>query len=84
MKPKKRRRPSITAVEAVAGLADVRSAQVDMRKLQKVFADFAPHLKTMLAMSGRIERLEEIAGSLASELAELKALAERFVAKTGQ
>ena len=72
MRPKRHKRPSLTSAEAVAGLADVRSAQVDMRKLQDLLAEIAPHIETILAMSGRIERLEEIVGSLASELAALK------------
>ena len=80
MKPNRRKRPP---AKATTGLSAVRSAQGDMRTLQKMLAEVGPHLETLAAMSGRIDKLEEIAGSLASELVELKALVGRFVAKAG-
>ena len=60
----KRKRP-LTKPEATAGLSAVRSAQGDMRQLQKMLTEIGPHLQTIAAMSGRIDRLE-------AEVAELK------------
>ena len=72
MKSKKRKGQPLNRQEAVDGLAEVRSLQVDMRQVQKLLGDLGPLLQTIAGMSGRIDKLEEITGSLAVEVVALK------------
>ena len=65
MKLRKRKQPPLSRPEAVTWLAAVKGVQRDMRQLQEMLSELGPYLQTIIALSRRIDRLEE-------EVAELK------------
>ena len=72
MKLRKRKQPPFGRQEATTGLAAVKGVQRDMKLLQEMLSEIGPHIKTIAALSSRIDKLEEVTGALAAEVAELK------------